>query len=226
MANFKTHIQASTILSGVASSILFELHILNVSEAIYCWLAGSLGGILPDIDSDNSHSLSIMFGLLSVAVCLGVFVFLSGKYTLPYLWGAVAAAYIILNTIIRYIFERLTVHRGGCHSVLMGLLCVCAGVNATYYMNTDKQLSWLIGLFIGLGFLTHLVLDELYAVDFSGARIKRSFGTALKLFDIRNKSTTVCLFILLGINVYFLPPHRDLINTLNISITDYKNTMK
>ncbi len=226
MANFKTHIQASTIISGIASSVFLELHILTIPEAIYCWLAGSLGGILPDIDSDNSHSLSIMFGLLSIAVCLGVFVFLSGKYTLPYLWAAVVIAYIILNTFIRYIFEKLTVHRGGCHSVLMGLLCVCVGVNATHYLNTDKHLSWLIGLFIGLGFLTHLVLDELYAVDFSGARIKRSFGTALKLFDIKNKSTTACLFVLLGINIYFLPSHNSLINTLNTSISDYKNTMK
>jgi hypothetical protein len=35
-----------------------------------------------------------------------------------------------------------------------------------------------------LGFLSHLVLDEIYAVDWAGRsiRIKSSFGTALKLF--------------------------------------------
>jgi hypothetical protein len=34
-----------------------------------------------------------------------------------------------------------------------------------------------------MGATVHLLLDELYSVDLSGLRIKRSFGTALKLTD-------------------------------------------
>jgi hypothetical protein len=35
-----------------------------------------------------------------------------------------------------------------------------------------------------LGFMSHLVLDELWAVDWrNGCRLKSSFGTALKLWD-------------------------------------------
>ena len=40
-----------------------------------------------------------------------------------------------------------------------------------------------MGLFVLIGFIIHLVLDEIYSVDVEGAVIKKSFGTALKLFD-------------------------------------------
>ena len=43
--------------------------------------------------------------------------------------------------------------------------------------------AWLTGLFVLIGFIIHLVLDEIYSVDVEGAVIKKSFGTALKLFD-------------------------------------------
>ena len=32
------------------------------------------------------------------------------------------------------------------------------------------------------GFLSHLLLDEIYSVDCHGLRLKKSFGTALKLW--------------------------------------------
>jgi hypothetical protein len=37
---------------------------------------------------------------------------------------------------------------------------------------------------VGIGYLTHLVLDELYSVDLLNSRVKRSFGTALKPFSL------------------------------------------
>jgi hypothetical protein len=45
--------------------------------------------------------------------------------------------------------------------------------------------AWLAGGFVFLGYMTHLVLDEIYSVDVMGRRIKSSFGTALKIFDRR-----------------------------------------
>jgi hypothetical protein len=37
---------------------------------------------------------------------------------------------------------------------------------------------------VGIGYLTHLVLDEFYSVDLFNRKIKRSFGTALKPFSL------------------------------------------
>jgi hypothetical protein len=38
--------------------------------------------------------------------------------------------------------------------------------------------------------MVHLILDEIYAVDFEDARLKKSFGTALKLFEYRSAITS------------------------------------
>jgi hypothetical protein len=50
-----------------------------------------------------------------------------------------------------------------------------------------------------LGYVTHLVLDELYAVDLRRLRVKKSFGTALKMFSHKwwaNGSTYIKLALL------------------------------
>ena len=36
-----------------------------------------------------------------------------------------------------------------------------------------------------MGYLTHLILDEIYSVDVLDTRIKASFGTAVKLYDTK-----------------------------------------
>jgi hypothetical protein len=46
--------------------------------------------------------------------------------------------------------------------------------------------AWLAAGFLSVGFLTHLILDEIYSVDVMDTRIKASFGTALKLVDTKH----------------------------------------
>ena len=70
---------------------------------------------------------------------------------------------------------------------------------APVHRNLDLRLFW-TGAAIA-GFMTHLILDELYSVDFRGVRLKKSFGTALKFWSTRgawpNISTYGKLTILL-----------------------------
>jgi hypothetical protein len=40
------------------------------------------------------------------------------------------------------------------------------------------------GILLFSGYITHLVLDELYAVNLAGLELKKSFGTALKFINI------------------------------------------
>ncbi len=62
---------------------------------------------------------------------------------------------------------------------------VATAVLSAYALGQGPITAWMAGLFVFIGFLIHLILDEIYAVDFSGARLKRSFGSALKLFDLQ-----------------------------------------
>ncbi|HZQ38173.1 MAG TPA: metal-dependent hydrolase, partial [Dehalococcoidia bacterium] len=53
-------------------------------------------------------------------------------------------------------------------------------------LHRDEGVAWLAAGFMGAGFLTHLILDEIYSVDVMDTRIKSSFGTALKLVDAKH----------------------------------------
>ncbi len=84
-------------------------------------------------------------------------------------------------------FHKLTSHRGVWHSWIAGLACAFATVIIFYYVfDRPDGVAWLAGGFLLIGFLTHLILDEIYSVDVLGNHIKRSFGTAFKPIDLRN----------------------------------------
>ena len=78
-------------------------------------------------------------------------------------------------------------HRGVWHSWIAGIACAFATVLIFYYVfDRPDGVAWLAGGFLLIGFLTHLILDEMYSVDVLGNHIKKSFGTAFKPIDMRN----------------------------------------
>jgi membrane-bound metal-dependent hydrolase YbcI (DUF457 family) len=95
---------------------------------------------------------------------------------------AVAGAliYIVVRFGVGSLFKRYTVHRGMWHSIpaactaslLAFLACSCEDFNSRIFKAAA----------VGIGFLSHLVLDELWSVSVRGLRIrfKKSSGTALK----------------------------------------------
>src|SRR5439155_20834267 len=79
------------------------------------------------------------------------------------------------------IFKHLTVHRGMFHSVpamLIAGLLVYLG-----YQHPNPGIRGYLAFGMMLGFLSHLVLDELCSVDFRGVvpKLNQFAGTALKL---------------------------------------------
>ena len=78
-----------------------------------------------------------------------------------------------------------------------------------HILGKDDFTAWLSGLFLLLGFLLHLILDEMYSVDFTNRRIKRSFGSALKILDTR-KQFKSALITGLTFVVWFVTPDETL----------------
>ena len=77
------------------------------------------------------------------------------------------------------------------------------------------------GLFVSVGYVMHLVLDEIYSVDLTGARVKRSFGTALKLISTHVKATT-CL-VLATLLVFFTTPSAEKFVQTILNFDTYKS---
>ena len=92
-----------------------------------------------------------------------------------------AAVYLLIRFGLAALLKRYTVHRGMFHSLPAAAIF---GEIAFLLASGD---DWRLRLYkagaVVLGYLSHLVLDEIYSIQWRhGLRLKNSFGTALKLF--------------------------------------------
>ncbi|MFC6673843.1 metal-dependent hydrolase [Marinobacterium aestuariivivens] len=184
MADFKTHTVTAAVISAGLSVAALVTGLAELREALLYCLAGTLGGLLPDIDADESIAIRLVFRLFGALVA-GL-VLMHWMTTLP-LWqvlGLSALGFLAVRYPLMWLFAQYTVHRGLLHSLLANLLFAAAALWLGYGLfGLEARVAWGVGGFVFAGATLHLLLDELYSVDLSGMRIKRSFGSALKLTD-------------------------------------------
>ncbi|MGO4998152.1 metal-dependent hydrolase [Oceanisphaera sp. W20_SRM_FM3] len=206
MADFKTHVQVATVVSGVLASALAWTELVSLPEACLLWLTGTLGGIMPDIDADTSRSIQIIFRLFGILA--SILMLLYGRLHLPLLDTLLlsAAAYFLMRYPCCWAFTKLTVHRASLHSLLANLVFAVAAVVISHKLfQLSVEHSWLMGLFMFMGALIHLLLDELYSIDLEGRRLKKSFGTALKVMQWPAHLPNLGLLALLWLGIWLAP---------------------
>ncbi len=226
LANFNTHLAVAAIGSGMLATLCLQVGFVDASGALLLASAGVIGGILPDIDLHYSYPSRILFSLLGIMLAF-LWIF-AAENDLPIvgLWGAGLGIYLFVRYPVWTFFNKFTVHRGAIHSILAALLFFLLAVLLSFYVFTKSAfISWFVGFFVFIGYLLHLLLDEIYSVDFMGHRLKRSFGTALKLYDRKHHKAS--LVMLLGVlsSSFFVPDARPFIDTLT-SIETYQLIMQ
>ena len=96
----------------------------------------------------------------------------------------IVLAALLVYGAVRYggpaILGRVTVHRGMFHSI--PALLIASELTFLCYYSIDLRVRLLMAIGVGTGFLSHLILDEIYSVQWNGVRIrlKKSAGSALK----------------------------------------------
>ncbi len=204
MANFNTHITVAALGSMTATAACIQKIGVSDHQALILFLLGSLGGMLPDIDSDHSTPAKWFFRLLTFTAMLLVLTYAISRFPPLHIVGYLLATFILVHVILAKIIKSITVHRGLFHSVpAAGLLGM-----AMYFIGHDsftwsKHFSWMAAAFISGGYLLHLALDELYSVDLLGGKIKKSFGSAMTLFNPRQKLGYFILYSLLACAVWY-----------------------
>lgn len=194
MAAFREHITFSTVL-GVGYAVGLKTMGYEPSHAL---LAGGLcgvAGMLPDLDSDSGKPVREMFGFLATVSAL-IFFHRLGDGDLEYRMLLAACLYLFIRFGFSYLFKQLTVHRGMCHSIPAALI---AGLSTfLIFSNMEHRGSLAMAGGVLIGFLSHLVLDEIYAVGFNGIKLKvnQFAGSALKFTSKSRPATLVCWFLL------------------------------
>lgn len=198
MAAFHVHFSTAAILGAAYGAA-------GAWYGNYDWgvvfLAGGLtvmGGLTPDLDSDSGRPIRELFGVAGFIFPLFLIprlrrFGLSLEESLSILVGS----YLFIRYGLSEILKRISVHRGMFHSLPALLVSGLAVYNV--YHNEHEILRYYMAGGMMLGFLLHLVLDEIYSVDLSGMpRLKQSFGTALKLFSTSWRANLVCYALLAG----------------------------
>ncbi|MDO8843752.1 MAG: metal-dependent hydrolase [Methylicorpusculum sp.] len=196
MANFKTHLSVATFASTAFAGGLYQISIVDAVDIPRLIFFGVIGGLLPDVDAENSVPARRLFNSLAF---LAAGLILSRQTNLIptkqlFLYAVIAA--LLIRFPLFYLFNKTTKHRGVFHSLLgalfFGFLVTCL---SHWFLDWDSLQSWYNGIFIGFGFIVHLCLDEIYSVNLSGFRMKKSFGTALKLFSYNDMLASGLLLV-------------------------------
>ncbi len=175
MAGFKTHIATSTLVGlgyGAGAYTLYGV------PAPSCILAGGLcavAGMLPDLDSGEARPLreSLSFAAAVIATML-VDRFQRLGLAMETIVLAAAGVYGLVRFGLAELLKRYTVHRGMFHSLPAAV--IFAEIAFLLSSGGVPLRAYKAGA-VGLGYLTHLVLDELFSLHYVRGRMaaKRSF---------------------------------------------------
>jgi hypothetical protein len=212
MANFKTHLSVASTCSGILAIGCLEAGLAAPRDVLAYFVAGTMGGILPDIDSDHSTPVQLIFSSFAIALAFFTVFSKAGTYSITELALLWLFVYVGIRYVASKIFARCTVHRGIFHSLLAALFFWFLTTAVTYHVFALSPFNaWLTGGFVGLGYVLHLLLDELYSVDLMGASVKRSFGTALKIMSFTHMKATLFLALATFCLLYFATPQYDVL---------------
>ncbi|HCR98585.1 MAG: metal-dependent hydrolase [Halomonas sp.] len=211
MANFRTHMTVATAGGMLMAYAGWQAQWWPYSQAMLIVALVAFGGILPDIDADRSRSIRLIFNILSVPSLVVGVMLLESWLTPGMLLVACGGIYFSVRYLAGILFSKLTVHRGIWHSLMAAGLCSLLTAALSFHLLVQPAgLAWTHGMAVLLGFIIHLVLDEMYSVDLEGARLKRSFGTALKLGDSRRPISNLLMLIATLTLLPWMPPWSDL----------------
>jgi hypothetical protein len=206
MANFPTHIVVGTIVAGSLATLTLAADVIAPENLVAVTMAGSLGSVLPDIDLKDSRPSRALFAGLAVFFSFAILFHFAPRLSIAEMWALWLGTLLFVRYGLHTMFHRLTSHRGIWHSLIAGLACAFATVIIFYYVFARPDgVAWLAGGFLLIGFMTHLILDEMYSVDVLGNHIKRSFGTAFKPIDTRNPAGSVAMTVA-AVALLFLTP--------------------
>lgn len=225
MAAFQTHVTVGLVVGYIAGLFAVVTQWIVAPFMPLCMFAAAfIGSFLPDLDSNYSKPFNIVFSHAAIIGGSAVFFYFTLHKTIPWFYWAIIPP--VVSLVIRYgigkIFQRFTTHRGIFHSIPGIFIVTLATPPVISYIPLASKDVIAISFSVGIGFLSHLVLDEIYSViQFEGIKmkikVKRSFGTAMT-FTCSSKPATLAAYFLLAVLIYY---NRQLLVEVFPGITAY-----
>lgn len=200
MAGYREHVSVSGLLGlGFGLGATFLIGFTPVQGA----LAGCLvwvAGMLPDLDSESGRPVREIFSMIAAVTPM---VLMRRLWE----WGGDAEGAMLIAVLVyvavRYggalLLGLVAVHRGMFHS--LPAMLIAAELTFLAYKSDVFPVKILMSVAVAVGFLSHLVLDELYSVQWTGVRLKlnHAAGSAVKLVGKSFLANLVTYTLLAGL---------------------------
>ncbi len=195
--------------------MFLKADLVALPDAFLLAFSGVVGGILPDIDLKYSHPSKIVFTTLAVIISLAWVFSSNAPLSVVELWIFGLLLFLFIRYPVWAAFDKFTVHRGSLHSIAAACMFGMGTVVLAFQcFNQAADVAWLTGVFVFIGCIFHLTLDEIYSVDFMDQRIKRSFGSAMKLVDMDRIVPSSVVILITFLAWIFTPPSGGLLQQL------------
>lgn len=201
MPGFRVHITGSSIVgAGYGAAAWYVGDMPPVTCALGAGLC-AVAGMLPDLDSGPGIPLreSVAFAAAVVPMML-IHRFQQAGLPLEATILAGAAVYVAIRFGLTWLLHNYSHHRGMFHSLPAAAI---AGQLAFLVFAAEEPLHrYFVSSAVVLGFITHLILDEIWSVKMGwfGPKVKKSFGTAMKFIgpDIWPNLLAYAIALVLG----------------------------
>src|SRR5690606_35377920 len=174
MAAYREHISVRSMLGiVVGGGSYFALGFTPIQGALVGWLT-AMAGMLPDLDSETGRPVREMFGLVAAIAPLALVGRVLGWLGLQGTPEMVMLLIVVMYLGIKYggqmLVSSVSVHRGMFHSI--PAMIISAELTYLVYPHESSKVKFLMGTGVAIGFFSHLLLDEMYSVQWSGGGIK------------------------------------------------------
>jgi hypothetical protein len=200
MAGFVVHATTALVASTGVSAYLTAYHHYPLHWGAALCALGFLGGLLPDIDSNESKIARYSSFSLAMALVLLVMTQFFSYF------GAILFL-IPFAKAIDMVLRKWTTHRGAFHSIPMCVLFSTIAFTIAESLAFPFSYSLYSAGFLGGGYALHLLLDEIWSLR-NGIRCP-SLGTGLQIFRLTFWKSFLLTYALCGALLYNTPQFRE-----------------
>ena len=194
MADFKAHTSVGTLWGLLLGTVSVISDFCSLIGGIVILFLAATSSAAPDIDSDTGRPRELVLSFLGIAIPIVLLFNISDSTSSENILAATLISFFLVRYILGYLLAKFTVHRGLWHSIPAAVLC--SEITYLLFFDLPVKVRLLYALSVLGGFISHLLLDELYSVKVLALDTKRSFGTALK-FTGSSKLQTILLYFLI-----------------------------
>ncbi len=207
MALFREHVTVGALVATVGVVVTYYYAFATDWKLLLAlFIVTIVASFMPDLDSDTSIPFYIVFGLFTL-VCGGLVLFdtlTRGTESMYELAGRPLLATVVVWLIIGGVFKKLTRHRGMMHSLPATVNMALIVYLIAFFWGTNEFEGALLAIGAGVGYLVHLILDELHAtvsIDGHLFDVRESLGSALKLFSA-SRMANIFTYVILVCLIY------------------------